>query len=419
MSFVNRLFGKKPSTTKQSADEIRKQIDDDYPEAWLQHFAFLSFATDEQLKNHLFETMGRSWHQRVLIVGGVHLFKELHDEDFPAFDICLNSANDLGWLCEFCSYTRQNQTPTMVASNFPREYAPPKVRFVLGPNYVAKLGSSVNGTAYTTVAPKGARVSLRKEDDNSPMSIFFHGVYAISYYAAVLQSQSLGPQQLLECQILTTPRDESLLISEQNALKSSSDQNEQRRILIKASKNWEAFTRFYKTDEYVESAAYSGGVLGNYNIPEKIPTRHSTGTNDEKNSSSNNLQAKQTRTAVVLVQDVYSITGIGIVPCGIVEDGCLEVGMKLNVNGTVMIVKSIESGKMAVQRAEKGDSIGFTVDGVSFEAEKLLLGSTNKSRIIFSEDGSYVNKLNLLSWGKGEKWELQRSPDGKNEWRHT
>ncbi len=140
----------------------------------------------------------------------------------------------------------------------------------------------------------------------------------------------------------------------------------------------------------------------------------------EKNDShfSNDLPRKQTKTAILFVQDVYTVTGIGVIPCGIVETGKLQVGMKLNINGSIMTVKTISYAKMEVQSAEKGDSIGFTVEGVNFELAKSLLGSTNKSRIVFSEDGSFVNQLKLLSWGKGEKWVLKRSSDGKDELQH-
>jgi translation elongation factor EF-1alpha len=139
---------------------------------------------------------------------------------------------------------------------------------------------------------------------------------------------------------------------------------------------------------------------------------------NETTASSPITPSTQNRKATLFVQDVYTITGFGVVPCGIVEDGKIQVGMKLNINGTIMTVKTIEKSKDSVQEAEKGDSIGFTVEGVSFELAKSLLGSANKSRIVFSDDGSFVNQLKLLSWGKGEKWVLKQSPDGKNEPQH-
>ena len=118
-------------------------------------------------------------------------------------------------------------------------------------------------------------------------------------------------------------------------------------------------------------------------------------------------------TATFFVQDVYTITGVGVVPVGIVKDGKLEVGMKLNINDTIMTVKTIERTRESIQEAEEGDRVGFSISGADFELAKALLGSANRTEITFSEDGSIVNRIRLCPWGEGKKWELVRSPDGK------
>jgi len=106
------------------------------------------------------------------------------------------------------------------------------------------------------------------------MSVFFFGVYALSYYHEVIQSQHRRADQLLMCAVLTTPDDNNLLIKEQNTLKSSLDNAEQRRTLVQASETLELFPRFYNNDDrYIESTAYSGGILANFTVPERIPTR--------------------------------------------------------------------------------------------------------------------------------------------------
>lgn len=70
------------------------------------------------------------------------------------------------------------------------------------------------------------------------------------------------------------------------------------------------------------------------------------------------------------IQDVYNITGIGVVPVGKIETGLLKVGQKIvfmpgpagtGVNGEV---KSIEMHHEQVQEAEPGDNVGFNVRGV-------------------------------------------------------
>jgi len=70
------------------------------------------------------------------------------------------------------------------------------------------------------------------------------------------------------------------------------------------------------------------------------------------------------------IQDVYNITGIGVVPVGRVETGIMKVGDKIivtpgregkGVNGEV---KSIEMHHEQVTQAEPGDNIGFNVRGI-------------------------------------------------------
>ncbi len=69
------------------------------------------------------------------------------------------------------------------------------------------------------------------------------------------------------------------------------------------------------------------------------------------------------------IQDVYNITGIGVVPVGRVETGVMKVGDKViampgregkGVNGEV---KSIEMHHEQLQKAEPGDNCGFNVRG--------------------------------------------------------
>ncbi|PIN75762.1 translation elongation factor EF-1 subunit alpha [Candidatus Woesearchaeota archaeon CG10_big_fil_rev_8_21_14_0_10_37_12] len=70
------------------------------------------------------------------------------------------------------------------------------------------------------------------------------------------------------------------------------------------------------------------------------------------------------------IQDVYSITGIGVVPVGKVETGLLKVGQKIIFmpgpagKGVSGEVKSIEMHHSQVQEAEPGDNVGFNVRGV-------------------------------------------------------
>ena len=70
------------------------------------------------------------------------------------------------------------------------------------------------------------------------------------------------------------------------------------------------------------------------------------------------------------IQDVYNITGIGVVPVGRVETGVMKIGDKIIVvparegNGVTGECKTIEMHHEQVQEAIPGDNIGFSVRGI-------------------------------------------------------
>ncbi|MBI4440070.1 translation elongation factor EF-1 subunit alpha [Candidatus Woesearchaeota archaeon] len=87
----------------------------------------------------------------------------------------------------------------------------------------------------------------------------------------------------------------------------------------------------------------------------------------------NNLNPPEKPTNLPLrlpIQDVYNITGIGVVPVGRVETGIMKVNDKVIVvpgregKGVQGEVKSIEMHHEQLQQAEPGDNIGFSVRGI-------------------------------------------------------
>ena len=86
----------------------------------------------------------------------------------------------------------------------------------------------------------------------------------------------------------------------------------------------------------------------------------------------NSLEAPEKPTGLPLrmpIQDVYNITGIGVVPVGKIETGIMKVGQKViavpgregkGVNGEV---KSIEMHHDQHQTAEPGDNVGVSIRG--------------------------------------------------------
>ncbi len=71
----------------------------------------------------------------------------------------------------------------------------------------------------------------------------------------------------------------------------------------------------------------------------------------------------------VPIQDVYNITGIGVVPVGRVETGIMKVNDKVTAvpgregKGITGEVKTIEMHHEQYQQAEPGDNVGFSVRG--------------------------------------------------------
>jgi len=70
------------------------------------------------------------------------------------------------------------------------------------------------------------------------------------------------------------------------------------------------------------------------------------------------------------LQDVYNITGIGVVPVGRIETGVMKVGQKIMAvpgregKGVVGECKTIEMHHEQMQSAQPGDNVGFNVRGI-------------------------------------------------------
>jgi len=65
------------------------------------------------------------------------------------------------------------------------------------------------------------------------------------------------------------------------------------------------------------------------------------------------------------VQDVFKITGVGIVPVGKVLSGSISVGQTTHINGKFAMIKSIEMHHQQMQAAYPGDNVGICLDGVA------------------------------------------------------
>src|SRR3990172_97537 len=102
------------------------------------------------------------------------------------------------------------------------------------------------------------------------------------------------------------------------------------------------------------------------------------------------------------IQDVYNITGIGVVPVGRVETGIMKINDKVIVvparegKGIAGEVKTIEMHHEQMQQAEPGDNIGFNVRGINKKdiARGDVLGHADKAPTVAVEFTAQLVVLN-------------------------
>src|SRR3989338_3213424 len=102
------------------------------------------------------------------------------------------------------------------------------------------------------------------------------------------------------------------------------------------------------------------------------------------------------------LQDVYNITGIGVVPVGRVETGIMKVGDKVifvparEGKGITGEEKTIEMHHEQMQQAEPGDNIGFNVRGIEKKdiARGDVLGHVDTPPTVATEFTAQIVVLN-------------------------
>ncbi|MEM4245484.1 MAG: translation elongation factor EF-1 subunit alpha [Candidatus Nanoarchaeia archaeon] len=102
------------------------------------------------------------------------------------------------------------------------------------------------------------------------------------------------------------------------------------------------------------------------------------------------------------IQDVYNITGIGVVPVGRVETGVMKVGDKVIIvparegRGVTGEVKSIEMHHEQIPEAIPGDNVGFNIRGIGKKdiARGDVLGHVDNPPIVASEFTAQIVVLN-------------------------
>jgi len=99
----------------------------------------------------------------------------------------------------------------------------------------------------------------------------------------------------------------------------------------------------------------------------------------------------------VPIQDVYAITGVGVVPVGRVETGILKENDKVVFmpSNKVGEVKTIETHHVRMPKAEPGDNIGFNVKGVAKQdiGRGEVMGHTDKPPTIAK---SFIGQIIII-----------------------
>jgi len=102
------------------------------------------------------------------------------------------------------------------------------------------------------------------------------------------------------------------------------------------------------------------------------------------------------------IQDVYNITGIGVVPVGRVETGVMKINDKVvfvpgrEGKGVQGEVKTIEMHHEQMQKAEPGDNIGFNVRGIGKKdiVRGDVLGHVDNAPTVVTEFTAQIVVLN-------------------------
>ncbi len=119
----------------------------------------------------------------------------------------------------------------------------------------------------------------------------------------------------------------------------------------------------------------------------------------------NNLTPPEKPTELPLrmpVQDVYNITGIGVVPVGRIESGVMKVNDKIifvpgrEGKGVLGEVKTIEMHHEMLDRAEPGDNVGINVRGIGKKdiARGDVAGHTDKVPTVATEFTAQIVVIN-------------------------
>jgi hypothetical protein len=243
------------SLQQSAVDAVRPRA----AHGWARGTEFSYFGDQEALKRHLLDEIARSGADRILVVGGQELLRELDGATLAGYELHVN-VGILEWLGRMCERIRTSHAKHVLVSHFPREWNPPTVTYQVADTGIYKAYLPLGGSLKTVRAPSGTSLALLEpHEPRTRLAVYFVGLYAVSYYQSVLASQRTTSKTFSACKILVGPDDPSVAIVHRRDLAQLEDDASRAAKLIEVSEEVEELCTLDPASR--ETIAYSGGLL--------------------------------------------------------------------------------------------------------------------------------------------------------------
>ncbi len=240
---------------KEEAKMERREAQ--YWGVWSEGMEFFYFPSDAELKEYLVAGLEKSPADNILVVGGVKLF-ENGTGAIGGRKVLINKPRSLGWLCDATRTVRESEDRAIVISNYPRDWQPPRVRYVQAGTLIAK--AEIGGMVEEVSAGVDTSLELCKPGDGRTLGIFFVHDYAAGYLNAVVMSQGIPRTRTIVCQVLASGDEISVPAAEHELLRAETDKAKVQEMLMKVAGDMELVGE--RERRMQETVFWTGEVLG-------------------------------------------------------------------------------------------------------------------------------------------------------------
>ena len=240
---------------KEEAKSERREAE--YWGTWSEGMEFSYFLTDAELREYLGAELEKSPADNILVVGGVKLF-ENGTGTIGGRRVLINKPRSLGWLCDACRSVRESEERSILISNYPRDWQPPRVRFVQAGTLIAK--AEIGGMVEEVSCGIDASLQLCQANDQRMLGIYFVHDYAAGYLNCVISSQGYPQTKAIVCQVLASGDEVSVTADTHEKLKAETDKAKVQEILIGIAGDMELLGE--RERRMQETVYWTGEVLG-------------------------------------------------------------------------------------------------------------------------------------------------------------